>query len=464
MHRSFREILNILDDTGSLVRIKKEVDPKYEMGAVMKQLEKEGKAFLFENVKGSKYPAVGGLFTSMDRYGLIFNEDASEEFTYDQAGQKVLEGVADPIASVVKDNGPVMEEILRDDEIDLLSMPVPTFFELDTGPFITAAVGIFRKPDGNINVGFYRCLIENKNHILINASGLSDLRKSYNWHREEGKEMNVVMVLGAPPALLMAAASKSPDHVSELDVAGGMIGKGVKVVLGPNSGLPIPIDAEMAFETKVDLNNMVENTLGEFGAQYGTEHAPMCEVTSILKRKDSMFYTLMAGRAKEHNNLGYLTVYGMSTMLKNRIKDTFPCVSNVEIHFDTKIGPLMHVVIAINKSSDSQPADIIKETFEMDMGSFNLAWMAKRVIVVDDDVDPSNMDDVEWATWTRMGRAEKVHLFSNFVTWEIDRAALPDKTSLRVGIDATKDMDYVDDLVRPIVPGIDNIKLEDYLD
>ena len=41
---------------------------------------------------------------------------------------------------------------------------------------------------------------------------------------------------------------------------------------------------------------------------------------------------------------------------------------------------------------------------------------------------------------------------------------MPDKTSLRVGIDATKDMDYVDDLIRPIVPGIDNIKLEDYLD
>ena len=63
MHRSFREILNILDDKGSLVRIKKEVDPKYEMGAVMKQLEKEGKAFLFENVKGSKYQDVGGLLT-----------------------------------------------------------------------------------------------------------------------------------------------------------------------------------------------------------------------------------------------------------------------------------------------------------------------------------------------------------------------------------------------------------------
>ena len=107
--------------------------------------------------------------------------------------------------------------------------------------------------------------------------------------------MKVAMVLGAPPALLMAAASKSPEHISELDVAGGIIGDGVKVVLGPHTGLPIPADAEMVIETVVDLDNMVENTLGEFGAQYGTETAPMCEVTSILKRNDAMFYSLMAG-------------------------------------------------------------------------------------------------------------------------------------------------------------------------
>ena len=76
------------------------------------------------------------------------------------------------------------------------------------------------------------------------------------------------------------------------------------------------------------------------------------------------------------------------------------------------------------------PEDVIKETFNINMGFFNLSWMAKRVIIVDDDVDPSNMDDVEWATWTRMGRAEKVYLFSDFITWEVDRAALSDKTSL----------------------------------
>ena len=43
------------------------------------------------------------------------------------------------------------------------------------------------------------------------------------------------MVLGAPPALLMAAASKSPDEISELDVAGGINGEAIEVITGPDS-------------------------------------------------------------------------------------------------------------------------------------------------------------------------------------------------------------------------------------
>jgi len=462
-NRNFREVLDLLDQKGDLVRISKEVDPKFEMPALMKQLEEEGKAFIFENVKGAKHPSVGGIFTSMDRYGLIFNPDASEKYSFDDAGGKVLSGVANPIENIVLDKGPISEEIYIDDAINLMDFPVATFFELDSGPFITSAVGIFKKPNGVINVGFYRCMIVDQKHLLINASGLSDLRKSYDWHRENNKEMSVAMVIGAPPPLLMAAASKCPDDVSELEVAGGMIGKGIETILSPDSGLPIPIESEIVIEAKVDLNNMIENTLGEFGNQYGTEDAPMCKVTSIMKRKDAMFYNVMAGRAKEHNNLGYLTIYGLSKGVCAKIKESFSFVKDVAIHFDTKIGPLMHVVIAIKKSSDDQPAEIINKAFNLSLGFFNLSWMAKRVIIVDDDIDINNMDDVEWATWTRMGRAEKMHLFSDFITWEIDRAALPDKTSLRVGIDATKDMDYFDDLVKPIVPGIDQINLKDYL-
>ena len=220
MYRSFREIIELLDSQGKLVRLTKPVNPRFEMPALMKTLEDDAKAFIFENVQGSDYKAVGGLFTSMGRFGLIFNEDGNEDFTYEQAGQRVINGIANPIPYNQVDSGPILENVLTGSDIDLNSLPAPTFFELDTGPFLTAAVGIFRKPNGEINVGFYRCLITDSQNLLINASGLSDLRKAYVWHKENNKEMKVAMVLGAPPALLMAAASKTPDDVSELDENG----------------------------------------------------------------------------------------------------------------------------------------------------------------------------------------------------------------------------------------------------
>jgi len=96
MRRGFRQIMDLLEDTGDLVRIKREVDPKFEMSAIMKKLEAENKAFIFENIKNADMPAVGGLFTSMSRIGLIFNENTSEEFTLDDAGQKVIAAIENP--------------------------------------------------------------------------------------------------------------------------------------------------------------------------------------------------------------------------------------------------------------------------------------------------------------------------------------------------------------------------------
>ena len=100
MRRDFRQIIDLLESSGDLVRIKREVDPKFEMSAIMKKLEAEDKAFIFENIKNAEMPAVGGLFTSMSRIGLIFNEDSSENFTLDDAGQKVVAAIQNPTPTI----------------------------------------------------------------------------------------------------------------------------------------------------------------------------------------------------------------------------------------------------------------------------------------------------------------------------------------------------------------------------
>ena len=90
--------------------------------------------------------------------------------------------------------------------------------------------------------------------------------------------------------------------------------------------------------------------------------------------------------------------------------------------------------------------------------------IAKRIVVVDDDIDVFNLEEVEWAIWTRLSGAEKIMTIADVKSWELERCVNEDMESVRVGIDGTMDMDSVDKLLKPIIPGSEAIHLDDYLD
>ena len=106
-------------------------------------------------------------------------------------------------------------------DIDLSTIPVPTFFELDSGPFITGSVGISRDPEhGQLNMGFYRGWITGKDTLVINASSMSDLRRFYAAAKESGEPMPIALAIGVPPALLMAAsARRHPGFLKSISLA-----------------------------------------------------------------------------------------------------------------------------------------------------------------------------------------------------------------------------------------------------
>jgi 2,5-furandicarboxylate decarboxylase 1 len=90
--------------------------------------------------------------------------------------------------------------------------------------------------------------------------------------------------------------------------------------------------------------------------------------------------------------------------------------------------------------------------------------ITKRIVVVDSDVDVFDLEDVEWATWTRLSKADKIFIMPDVKSWELERCVNDNMESARVGIDATMDTGSVDKLLKPLIPGSENIKLEDYLD
>ena len=82
---------------------------------------------------------------------------------------------------------------------------------------------------------------------------------------------------------------------------------------------------------------------------------------------------------------------------------------------------------------------------------------------MDEDIDIDSLDDVEWAVWTRVADTAKIIIIPNVESWELDRASHEGQGSLRLGIDATMDMADRTALVRPRTPGLEQIRLEDYI-
>jgi len=463
MH-DFRTLLREIENEGNLVRIRREVDSRFELPALMTRIEAQRKAFIFENVRGAAFPLVGGLFNRVERFGQALGAPASERpFSHEDMDRMVEKAKAHPIAPVTVTKAPCKEVIRRGGEIDLTALPVPTFFELDSGPFITAAIGIARNPrTGALNAGFYRTLILGPDKVAINASSLSDLRKFYLHAEESGERMPIVLAIGVEPSLLFAAACKLPPTVSEFDIAGGLKGAAIEVLASETSELPVPAHAEIILEGEVDFTSRSNNMLGEYAGQYGPESAPLTRILTMTHRRDALFYAIMAGRNPEHNTIGAIATYGIQRDLAASIRALSPSIRAVHVFAEPRLGPMVHIAIAIEKKNDEEPGDIIRRAFAAPGHIFPVNRIARRIVVVDEDIDTHSLEDVEWAVWTRAADASKIIVLPNVESWELDRASHPGRGSLRLGIDATMNMADRNILVRPRTPGLEKVKLADY--
>ena len=73
MYATLEQALLDLEKAGLLKRIHDEVDPNLEMAEMARiAFEKGGPALLFENVKGSKFPAVANLYGTQQRMDFLF--------------------------------------------------------------------------------------------------------------------------------------------------------------------------------------------------------------------------------------------------------------------------------------------------------------------------------------------------------------------------------------------------------
>ena len=377
-----RDWLGNLAARGDLSVARENVALVDELAAVAKRMERD-KAVLFPRPSGHEIPVVVNLFTQRawvaDALGV--NED--------QLLPHFLAAARNPLPWVEVTSAAAQEVVHTD--VDLLKqLPIPKHNELDSGPYITAGLLISRNPvTGAQNVAIHRCQISGPDRIGVLLLPRHTLAY-YRMAEQVGEGLEIAIVIGVHPALLLASQAIAALDEDEMGIAGGLLGRPVEMVKCRTNAVRVPGHAEIVVEGRIlpDVREP-EGPFGEFPQYYGPRAArEVIKVDAVTHRRHPIFHTIVGG-SFEHLVLG--GVPREATLLQH-LKRSFPNVLDVRL---TRGGTCRyHLVVKIDKIREGEPKNII-------MGAFGGHYDIKQVVVVDRDVDISSPDEIEWAIATR---------------------------------------------------------------
>jgi UbiD family decarboxylase len=304
---------------------------------------------------------------------------------------------------------PVLANVVEPPHVDLTRFPAPLWHEDDGGRYIgTGCAVVTSDPTtGRINLGAYRVmLLEDGRSASINAEAGKQGRGHYDrWFAEHGKAP-VLISLGHDPLLLMAAGTEVPGTISEYAYAGAMVGEQLDVVRGPITGLPMPASAEIVLEGWLrPEHTATEGPFGEWTGYYSgsLRPVPAMDIERVYFRDDPILLGTPPG--KPPNDYSYMRALLKSAMIQDAlIKADVRDVRGVWAH-ETGGGRLL-IVVSITQRfcGHSRQAGFLAAQVPA------AGYMSRYVIVVDDDVDPMNLDEVMWAVSTRCDPAEDIEI------------------------------------------------------
>lgn len=415
MVNDLRDFVNECEKKGELKRIKAEVDWDLELSHVCKLNEARGggQALLFENVKGCKSVSVLGSALTTEKRLAISLGVRDDYRLCQQAREWVKLTSKENIPPVIVSDGPVMENVLEGDRVDLFSLPVPRFAPLDGGRYIGTAVSIVTQdPDaGWTNVGTYRMQLTDRNHSAIQIHHGKHADLMLDRYRELGKPMPAAAIIGEAPILFIMSSTTAPWGVSEYDLAGAIRGEPMEVLKSDLTGLLIPSGAEIVLEGEINPDRSTYGKEGPFGeytgyysAKAGKEYLePIFHVKRILHRNNPIFWVTTTGQPiTDIHMFGALQI---SASIWSDLRDMrIPGIQSV-YSLPEGCGRLT-VVVSVKQRYPGHSTQVGHAIAGSTSGHYRL----KNIIIVDDDIPADDLQKVWWAISTRLEAKRSVHV------------------------------------------------------
>ena len=320
----------------------------------------------------------------------------------------------------------------------------PHWHKKDGGSYIgSGSIVVMRDPDDDwINASIYRVQVHSKNQVTIQFDHPGRhgaiIAKKY-W--DQGKACPVAVVNGEDPALFVAGFEYLPPGYSEYEFAGAIKGAPIEVVEGPETGLPIPAYAESVLEGELlppDQMTLLEGPFGEFTGYYAAERrpCPVMVVKAVHYRDDPILLGSPPMKPPRFH-------FGLS-LRGAAIWDNLEAVGVTDV-----VGVWQHVsqlmtVVALKQ----RYAGHVKRAALVAAAN---SYLGRLVVMVDDDIDPTNLSDVMWAITTRCEPSESVDIIKQGWSSALDpripleRKQRGETSHSKMIIDACRPLSWIDE-------------------
>jgi UbiD family decarboxylase len=455
-----RPWLDAARDAGELAEID-DASLDLEVGAITDINSAErGPALLFSGFEGGRVLSCSlsrakrlalalGLDPDLDDQGIVRALERKPAEWRENAARFPHRVVAD---------GPVREQILSGDEIDMTRYPAPLWHEGDGGRYLGTGCSVITRDTESdwVNAGTYRVAVHEEKLLGLMAQRSQHGAIHMSRYHERGEPAPVVVSFGHHPLLYVASGMSAPYGVSELDYVGAIAGEAVEVIEGEVTGLPIPAASELAIEGYVYPDELrLEGPFGEFTGYFAGGRLPraVIHVERVYQRSNPVVYGSLP--AKPPFDHVYWRAVLQSAMLMDGLRAAgVPEVTGVWQH---EAGcALFFTVVSIKQRYAGHARQVGLAAASSSASLVN----GRYVIVVDDDVDVTNLEEVLWVMSTRSDPIRSINVVEQTHTTPLDPMLLdPESTpwvTSRAIIDACRPFDRRGDFpdVVEVSPGL----------
>src|SRR5215475_270391 len=418
--KDLRGWIALIENAGLLKRIHAPVALDEELSAItfMATRSEDAPALLFENLDGAA-PGMtvlaNMLGASASRYAIAMGLEQNLSTRDMIAATRRIMRRRIPPRIIGKSSAAVNQNVLTGVAIDITRFPAPKFWPGDGGRYIgTGDITLTRDPTTRrINVGCYRQMVQSRDRVSLYCSPGKHGRLDREAWWQRGESCEVVAAYGVDPVLFMVSAQVFGAGESEFDTAGGIMGRGIELTQAEFVDLPIPAHCEIAIEGVLPPGEfLTEGPLGEFTGYYGGTPGPqpVIEIKAVHHRRDPILTAALMATYPSCEIGAYYAIMRSARIWDDLEGMGVPGICGVYAHPAAASGWGL-VAVSLRQLYAGHVAQVLALTAQCPAAAYYTKW----VIAVDDDIDPTDFNQVMFALSTRCNPSDDIDLLRK--TW-----------------------------------------------